>query len=70
MRSLQHPNVVRIHYFYQNDPTYFYMVLDFAAGGELFERIIQKVGVILSMTGQPAYDVGVSSAYLLSPFVC
>lgn len=30
--------------FYDDDPNYYYMVLEFMAGGELFGRIVEKVG--------------------------
>lgn len=43
MRELNHPNVVSIYDFYQDDPDYFYMVLEFMEGGELFGRIVKKV---------------------------
>lgn len=43
MRELNHPNVVSIYDFYQEDPEYFYMVLEFMQGGELFGRIVKKV---------------------------
>lgn len=45
MRSLDHPNMLRIHHFYEDDAEYFYMVLDFMAGGMLFDRVVQKVGM-------------------------
>ena len=41
---MTHPNVVHIERFYDNDPDYYYMVLELMAGGELFDRIVQKVG--------------------------
>lgn len=43
LRMLQHPNVVKIYQFFQDDPDYYYVVLEFVAGGELFDRIVQKV---------------------------
>lgn len=36
--------MVKIYNFYENDPKYYYIVLEFIAGGELFDRIVQKVG--------------------------
>lgn len=42
MRELDHPNVVSIYDFYQEDPEHFYMVLEFMEGGELFGRIVKK----------------------------
>lgn len=43
MRELDHPNLVSIYDFYQDDPKHFYMVLELMLGGELFDRIVQKV---------------------------
>ena len=43
---MTHPNVVHIERFYDNDPKYFYMVLELMAGGELFDRIVQKVSAV------------------------
>lgn len=47
MGTLDHPNVMGIHNFYEDNPKYYYMVLDFMVGGTLFDRIVKKVGVIL-----------------------
>lgn len=43
LRLLQHSNVVSIHQFFQDDPEYYYMVMEYMSGGELFDRIVQKV---------------------------
>lgn len=43
MSELDHPNLVSIYDFYQDDPKHFYMVLELMSGGELFDRIVQKV---------------------------
>ncbi|CAM9301089.1 unnamed protein product [Ectocarpus fasciculatus] len=42
MRELDHPNLVSIYDFYQDDPKFFYMVLELMEGGELFDRIVSK----------------------------
>eukprot|EP00752_Nemacystus_decipiens_P004110 g3760.t1 len=42
LRVLQHSNVVCIYQFFKDDPDYYYMVLEHMAGGELFDRIVQK----------------------------
>eukprot|EP00903_Cladosiphon_okamuranus_P012203 g11446.t1 len=42
MRELDHPNLVSIYDFFQDDPKYYYMVLELMSGGELFDRIVQK----------------------------
>lgn len=43
LRELNHPNVVKIYQFYPKDPGYYYMVLEFMVGGELFNQIVKKV---------------------------
>lgn len=43
LRELSHPNVVEFIQFYDDDPDYFYMVMEYMAGGELFTRIVEKV---------------------------
>lgn len=43
LRVLQHSNVVGIYQFFKDDPDYYYMVLEYMSGGELFDRIVQKV---------------------------
>ncbi|CAM9817699.1 unnamed protein product, partial [Ectocarpus sp. 13 AM-2016] len=42
LRLLQHSNVVTIYQFFKDDPDYYYMVMENMAGGELFDRIVQK----------------------------
>ncbi|CAM9811788.1 unnamed protein product [Scytosiphon promiscuus] len=42
MRQLDHPNVVSIHDFFAEEPKYFYMVLEYMEGRELFSRIVKK----------------------------
>lgn len=42
--EMDHSNVMKIHRLYTSDPTYYYMVLELMAGGELLDRIVQKVG--------------------------
>lgn len=42
LKSLNHPHVVGFVNFYEDDPEYYYMVLEFMAGGELFGRIVEK----------------------------
>lgn len=43
LRLLQHSNVVSVYQFFKDDPDYYYTVLEHMAGGELFDRIVQKV---------------------------
>lgn len=44
LRELQHPNIVEIYRFYRRDPAYYYVVLEFLPGVELFDYIGKKVG--------------------------
>ena len=39
LKSIDHPNIIRLHEFYQDDKNY-YIITEFCSGGELFERII------------------------------
>ncbi|CAN0072870.1 unnamed protein product, partial [Hapterophycus canaliculatus] len=39
LRELEHPNVVKIFQFYPKDPAYYYVVLEYMVGGELFDRM-------------------------------
>lgn len=48
LRELNHPNVVNIYQFYPKDPAYYYVVLEYLLGGELFDRIVKKVKKISS----------------------
>lgn len=41
LQSLNHPNIVRGHDFYE-EPKMFYFVLEKVDGGELFDRIVKK----------------------------
>ena len=40
MRNLNHPNIIRLHDF-QETREYYYLIMDFAAGGELFHQIVR-----------------------------
>lgn len=39
LRSLDHPNILKLYEFYQDDKNY-YLITEFCSGGELFDRII------------------------------
>lgn len=41
MRSLNHPNIVKLIDFFQ-DAQAFYVVMEYVGGGELFERLVDK----------------------------
>ena len=45
LRSLKHPNVIDIYQFFQDDPKTYYVSIEYMRGGELFDRIVQKVTV-------------------------
>merc|ERR1711935_1188753 len=40
LKSLDHPNIVKVLEFYQNDK-YFFIVTEYLEGGELFDRIME-----------------------------
>ncbi|CAN0117061.1 unnamed protein product, partial [Hapterophycus canaliculatus] len=42
LRDLDHPNVVKILQFYPKDPGYYFVVLEYVPGGELFDRVAKK----------------------------
>ena len=42
MREIIHPNAVRLYAVYEYEPQKYAMVMEYAAGGELFERIQEK----------------------------
>ena len=39
LRSLDHPNILKLYEFYQDDKNY-YLITEYCSGGELFDRII------------------------------
>lgn len=39
LRALDHPNILKLYEFYQDDKNY-YLITEFCAGGELYDRII------------------------------
>lgn len=41
LRSLDHPNIIKLHEYYQDDMNY-YMITEYCTGGELFERILSQ----------------------------
>lgn len=41
LRSIDHPNVLKLHEFFQDDRSY-YLITEFCEGGELFDRIIDE----------------------------
>ena len=41
LRSIDHPNVLKLYEFYQDDKNY-YLITEFCSGGELFDRIINS----------------------------
>lgn len=49
LRELSHPNIVRIYNFYEEEPEYFFIVLEFMEGGELLQRIKQKVKTVRTL---------------------
>lgn len=47
LRSLKHPNVIDIYQFFKDDPSHYYVSIEFMRGGELFDRIVQKVSYVV-----------------------
>ncbi|CAM9899989.1 unnamed protein product, partial [Phaeothamnion confervicola] len=43
LAKLNHPNVVKVFGFYE-EPQRFFVVMEIVRGGELFDRIVEKVG--------------------------
>lgn len=43
LKTLDHPNILKVQEFYQNDK-YFFIVSEFLEGGELFDRIMESQG--------------------------
>ena len=41
LRALDHPNIIKLHEYYQDDLNY-YIITEFCGGGELFERILAQ----------------------------
>jgi calcium/calmodulin-dependent protein kinase I len=41
IQSLNHPNIIKCYHFY-DEPTVFYIILEYVTGGELFDRIVEK----------------------------
>jgi calcium/calmodulin-dependent protein kinase I len=42
LSQLSHPNIIRLFDWYDVPKAYFYVVLEFMSGGELFDRIVKK----------------------------
>ena len=42
MQSLNHPHIVHCFDFFEEEK-YYYLVLEFMEGGELFDRVVKKV---------------------------
>ena len=40
LKSLDHPNIIKIYEFYQDDKNY-YLITELCSGGELYDRIIK-----------------------------
>lgn len=49
LRSLKHPNVIDIYQFFKDDPDRYYVAIEYMRGGELFDRIVKKVGYLLKL---------------------
>ena len=54
LASLVHSNVIKVQDFYDNDPKYYYIVLELMRGGELFDQIQKKVGCSVAFASTSA----------------
>ena len=45
MRSLEHPNVIRLYEFFEDDPKTYFLSMEFMRGGAVFDDIVRKVGL-------------------------
>lgn len=43
LKQMNHPNIMNLHDFY-TEAHYYYLVTEYMEGGELFDRIVEKVG--------------------------
>jgi len=41
LKSIDHPNIVKLHELYQ-DRMYYFLITDFCEGGELFDRLTSE----------------------------
>lgn len=65
LRSLDHPNVARFYETYQDDH-YVHFVMEYCAGGELFERIIEKSTLISIIVFSKEYLTELETASVMS----
>ena len=42
LKQIDHPNVMRVYEYYQDDK-FFYIVSEICTGGEVFDKIIEKI---------------------------
>eukprot|EP00612_Vaucheria_litorea_P001493 CAMPEP_0171455420 /NCGR_PEP_ID=MMETSP0945-20130129/2321_1 /TAXON_ID=109269 /ORGANISM="Vaucheria litorea, Strain CCMP2940" /LENGTH=346 /DNA_ID=CAMNT_0011980655 /DNA_START=139 /DNA_END=1179 /DNA_ORIENTATION=- len=42
LRNLEHPNIIEIYQFYKYEKDYYYVIIEYMKGGELFDRIVAK----------------------------
>ena len=51
LRSLDHPNIIKLHEYYQDEMNY-YIITEYCAGGELFERILSQGNITESTAAE------------------
>ena len=44
LKVLNHPNVVKLHQYFPHETGYYFVVLEYVAGGELLDLVVKKVG--------------------------
>jgi serine/threonine protein kinase len=42
LQKLKHPNIIDIYQFYRNEKDFYYVIIEYMKGGELFDRIVSK----------------------------
>ena len=57
LRKLNHPNMIKMHNFFENDPKYYYIVLELMRGGELFVQIQKKVGCSVAFASYECLEI-------------
>lgn len=69
MSRLQHPNIIKLHCFYEEDDAY-YIVTELMTGGELFEKIVQRAHYSEREAREVVRTIAEAVAYLHSIGVC
>ena len=63
LKSLDHPNIIRLHEFYQDEKNY-YIITELCSGGELFERIISAGSISEAVAAEYMQQILMVLVYL------